>query len=331
MRNSIIILVSICFSILSCSKSGPDIVDTYDYITFYPYVQEVDGASTKALVEDENYIIENELPVIINDISTSPVFNNTSIDLSDKGLWVSEEKWVKNKEYTFYGYIQSEGTAGTLDVSRQGQEVALTQPATYSTDETVWCDYLLSYKVTPDAYTTIVGLQFERITSAIEVYISKAREDQVTLTNITVSDITNEMQYVLLDHKFADRSQTGYRNIWQQNPGVGGKVSYSRTDVGGLTRFVSGDDRFDEKFRIMKIVTVPQKMTGKLSIAYTVVENGTPSDYVAEYDLSALPVSDLKVGHKIRYYIKIDTSADVEVVVSPWKEVDFVEGTFLPK
>jgi len=61
------------------------------------------------------------------------------------------------------------------------------------------------------------------------------------------------------------------------------------------------------------------------------VENGVVSPYTAEYDLSTLPVTELMLGHRLRYYIKIDTSVDVQAVVVPWKEVDLVEGTFLPR
>lgn len=314
----------------ACGKVEHDSTD--NFITFFPYIQNVAG-ETKAIVPDENYIINQSLPVVVNDLAVNPVFNNTTINCSANGLWISKVQWNQNMEYTFYGYISSKGngTGADLTVNNKGYSVNVKQPTVYSHSEAAWSDYLLSYMVKPNPkYAPIVGLQFERITSAIEVYVSKAREDKVTLTEISISGVTNQMAYNLVDHKLEDRTQSGYRNIWSMNPGST-KVDYVRQNVGELTRFVQGDQRFDQKYLIMRVLTVPQDITGRLTLKYKVVENGTENSYSAEYDLSSLPVAKLVIGHKIRYYINIDTSVDVEAIVVPWKEVDFVEGTFLPK
>lgn len=329
MRNLTYILSGLIFLVSSCSKADEA---TGDYITFFPYVQSSDALPTKATVSDESYILDNRLPVVVNDKAVAPVFNNKTIACSENGLWISDQKWNQNLEYQFYGYIASQGngTGTSLIVSDKGYTITLTQPTAYSNDTAAWSDYLLSYIVSPDArYTPIVGLQFERITSAIEIYISKAREDKVVLTSLGLSDITNQMKYSILDHKLEDRSASGYRNIWNQVPGDS-KVDYSCPEDIELSRYMPGDDRFDQKFLMMKVLTVPQNISGTLSLSYTVVENGIENAYTAEYDLSRLSVNQLAIGHKIRYYLKIDTSADIETVVMPWKEVDMVEGTFLP-
>ena len=329
MRRLTYILCLLLFSVVSCVKQDGV---TEDYITFFPYVQNSDQGSTKAIVPDESYILSNKLSVVVNDVAVASVFNNTTIECSDNGLWISDKRWNQNQEYQFYGYIASKGTGtgAALDVSDRGRVVTLTQPTVYSNDSRAWSDYLLSYIVSPNAkYTPIVGLQFERITSAIEVYISKAREDKVVLTNLTLSDVANQMTYRILDHKLEDRTAIGYRNIWNQVAGTN-KVDYDRSESIELTRFLQGDDRFDQKFLLMRVLTVPQDLSGTLSLSYTVVENGVQNEYTAEYDLSRLSVNRVAIGHKIRYYIKIDTSVEVETVVAPWKEVDMVEGTFLP-
>mgnify|MGYP003549825228 FL=1 len=172
MRRLTYILCLFLFSVVSCVKQDGV---TEDYITFFPYVQNTDEGSTKAIVPDESYILSNKLPVVVNDVAVAPVFNNTTISCSDNGLWISDKRWDQNLEYQFYGYIASKGTGdgAALDVSDRGRVVTLTQPTVYSNDSGAWSDYLLSYIVSPNAkYTPIVGLQFERITSAIEVYIS---------------------------------------------------------------------------------------------------------------------------------------------------------------
>ena len=330
MKNVTYLLLALCFLAVSCNKEE---VAVENYITFFPYVQSVESASTKAVVPDESYIKEKGLPVVVNDIAASPVFNNTTIDCSDNGFWISDKNWDPNIEYSFYGYIASKGkgTDANVTVSNKGYAVTLVQPTEYAHNENAWSDFLLSYIVKPDPkYTPIVGLQFERVTSAIEIYISKAREDKVTLSEVSISDVTNQMTYSIMSHANEDRTQTGYRNVWSQKAGDG-KVTYSRTESIELSRFMAGDDRFDQKFLIMSILTVPQKIAGRLSLSYSVVENGVESPYTAEYDLSTLPVTELMLGHRLRYYIKIDTSVDVQAVVVPWKEVDLVEGTFLPR
>lgn len=326
----IALLFVVVVLLAACAKDGNDTME--NYITFFPYVQNVAG-ETKSIVPDEDYIIEQALPVVVNDVAVNPVFNNTIINCSANGLWISEVQWDQNVEYTFYGYIASEGngTDADLTVGNKGYSVNVKQPTAYSHSDEAWSDYLLSYKVTPNSkYMPIVGLQFERITSAIEVYISKAREDKVTLSEISISDVADQMAYTLIDHKLDDRTQSGYRNIWNMNPGST-KVNYVRQNAGELARFVQGDQRYDQKYLAMKILTVPQDIKGRLSLEYKVVENGVENSYSAEYDLSGLPVTKLEIGHKIRYYINIDTSVGVETIVVPWKEVDFVEGTFLPK
>ena len=330
MKNVTYLILALCFLAVSCNKEEASVEN---YITFFPYVQSVESASTKAVVPDESYIKKERLSVVVNDIAASPVFNNATIPYSDNGFWISDKNWDPSIEYSFYGYIASvgEGTDANVTVSNKGYAVTLVQPTVYAHDENAWSDFLLSYIVKPDPkYTPIVGLQFERVTSAIEIYISKAREDKVTLSEVSISDVTNQMTYSLMSHANEDRTQTGYRNVWSQKAGDG-KVTYSRSESIELSRFMAGDDRFDQKFLIMSILTVPQKIAGRLSLSYSVVENGVLSPYTAEYDLSTLPVTELMLGHRLRYYIKIDTSVDVQAVVVPWKEVDLVEGTFLPR
>ena len=329
MKSVTYLLLALCFLAVSCNKEEASVEN---YITFFPYVQSVESASTKAVVPDESYIKEKRLSVVVNDIAASPVFNNTIIKCSDNGFWISDKNWDPNIEYSFYGYIASKGTGtANVTVSNKGYAVTLVQPTVYAHDEGAWSDFLLSYIVKPDPkYTPIVGLQFERVTSAIEIYISKAREDKDTLSGVSKSDVTNKMTYSIMSHANEDRTQTVYRYVWSQKAGSG-KVTYCRTESIELSRFMAGDDRFDQKFLIMSILTVPQKIAGRLSLSYSVVENGVESAYTAEYDLSTLPVTELMLGHRLRYYIKIDTSVDVQAVVVPWKEVDLVEGTFLPR
>ena len=96
------------------------------------------------------------------------------------------------------------------------------------------------------------------------------------------------------------------------------------------------DSRFDPKFRMMRFITVPQDVTGTLTVVYRVNETNQTdktkwTQYTASFDLSQTAVTRWELGRKTRYYISLDTAVDLEGVIADWVDIDYMEGTFLPR
>ena len=83
----------------------------------------------------------------------------------------------------------------------------------------------------------------------------------------------------------------------------------------------------------MRFLTIPQTLIdgATLSISYRVDENGTTAEYQSDFTLSDYTPRAWYRGHKIRYFIGIDTSIKLEGFIEPWKSVDYIETTLLPK
>ena len=67
-----------------------------------------------------------------------------------------------------------------------------------------------------------------------------------------------------------------------------------------------------------------------LSLSYSVEENGRTVDYDVDFDLADFTPSVWSRGHKVRYYLSIDTSTELQGTIAKWQEVDFIESTLLP-
>ena len=100
-----------------------------------------------------------------------------------------------------------------------------------------------------------------------------------------------------------------------------------------------GKFTYDTKYRVMNFLTVHQPMheelagstrTVQLEISYIVDENGKDVPYTATFDLSEFSPAVWTRGHKVRYYLSIDTSTELTGTIAKWEEVDFIESTLLP-
>ena len=220
----------------------------------------------------------------------------------------------------------------------------LYQPTSYIHDEAAWSDYLLSYRVSVQGKNKpLVRMEMERITSGVELYISTPEGAQAVVESITFSNVSRCMRYTIAEHAISNPNLSGIRHKWvyQNISGASNtKVNYTRSANNSSSWFdvqekAEENSRFDSKFRMMRFLTVPQDVTGTLTVVYRVNETNQSdktkwTQYTASFDLSQTSVTRWELGRKARYYISLDTAVDLEGVIADWVDIDYMEGTFLP-
>ena len=337
------ILLSLSLMTLSCRKAENPSQDIgYDRDNIYFFMRDVQyGApSSKAIIESTETLKNLKLPLRVVDqyAMSTPFDGNIEMVWDDQSqLWPARRDNQGNsvawqgKDYLFYSFLSSEGNG---DVSwsknvKQADKVTITQPAAYTHDDAVWADFLMSYIVPADGrLKPLVEFEMERITAGVEVYVSTPLDPAsatITITDISIDGIRNEAEYSLVHHDNANSGLVGIRNNWVTAI-KGDERVYRRT--GNIeTKQRTTEEMFDQKFLVMRFVTVPQPVNGKLTIDYT--SNGRK--YTQTFDLSLIPsVRRWERGRKARYYVNIDTSVGLEANVAEWISVDYIEGTFLP-
>lgn len=313
-----------------------------DAILFYVKQQVVEGAASRTIVDDTYDLTTQGLPIYVYD-EQNHFAAGTEVPHYGNGVWRKDGLTWENSEYVLYAYVQSAGTgSGTnLTISGNGQTVRITQPAAYSNDPKAWADYLLSYRIAADgADRPLVQLELERVTAAVELYVSfqSSTAHAARVTGITFSGVKYEGTMTLSRHATPSdqpMEDTGMRNVWGCQPS-GVVTSYTHEAVPiTVTGFNGTDDqKYDEKYRVMRFLTIPQNLTSAntLQIDYEVqqTENGGWETYSATFDLSQFAPGEWTIGHKTRYRLNIDTSVQLEGIVEKWNTTSYIEGTFLP-
>ena len=347
--------------VVSCDKLSMQPETTGDQVLFYVSDKNFADEGTRAIVEDTEKLFELKLPLYMFDLAginsqNYKDINNTKFDYnSDYKLWRNDNiEWNTNRSYEFYGYMMSAGTGSGASVSlvreyqgNKGHCVDVYQPTAYTDNDAAWSDYLLSYRVTAEGKNKpLVRLEMERVTSGVELYISTPEGAQAVVVSMTFSNISRCMRYTIAEHAISNPNLSGIRHKWvyQNISGASNTVvNYSRSGSNANSWFtVAGkaeeDNRFDSKFRMMRFLTVPQDVTGTLTIVYRVNETSDPNnnknnwtEYTASFNLSETAVTRWELGRKTRYYINLDTAVDLEGVIADWVDIDYVEGTFLPR
>lgn len=331
----------VALAAMSCARE--DVApDEGDKIAFYVKTQQAVSASSRALIEDTGDLLNRRLPLYVTG-EGSTTLTNWPVSYTDNGVWQSNEEWINGQEYTFYAYIASPlGTAtttqgGVSNISNNGKTLTLQQPTTYSANENVWADYLLSYRVGANGSNKgLVKLDLERVTACVELYMARSEKvREVRITEITFKDVVTKATFGISYHAVADDEEGlyGMKNSWIVTPDENSKATYTFTPSSPLNTYTESDDRFDVKYRQMRFLTIPQTLIdgATLSVIYTVDENGTTVTYQSEFTLSDYTPRAWYRGHKIRYFIGIDTSIKLEGFIEPWKSVDYIETTLLPK
>lgn len=343
-------LLAVCsaWAAVSCSKADTpeQPSDTGDCIAFYVSANNTIG--TKAAIDDtESLLAMSSVPYIyVTDQEQNTAFGvNQEIRYSDNGVWRSSKQWTSGRSYQFYAYISSpgSGTKASVSVSDNGRNVTVTEPSEYSEDLglAAWSDYFLSYITTADGDTRgLVSLDFERVTTCVELYVSTPNSETVTIENVEFTNVNRSATFRITDHANSGDAVSGQmNNSWSVTTGSL-RTTYSVSDV-VVKQLPAGQDfDYDTDYRVMYFLTVPQathvEETGNeydiyLNMTYTVKESDTSTPvYTVELPLNEYRPAMWEMGHKIRYYVSIDTSVELTGTVSAWKTVDFIEGTLLP-
>lgn len=315
-----------------------------DKIAFYVKTQQAVSASSRALIEDTDDLLSiNKQPPLYVTGEGADNLANTKVDYTANGVWQSAEEWKDGQTYTFYAYIASplqtatDTQGGVSNISNNGRTLTLQQPTTYSADENAWADYLMSYRVSANGSNKgLVKLDLERVTACVELYMARSEKvREVRITEIAFKNVVTKATFGISYHAVADdeEGRYGMKNSWFVTPDENSKATYTFSPSSPLEIYTESDDRFDVKYRQMRFLTIPQTLIdgATLSISYTVVENETTASYHSDFTLSDYTPKAWYRGHKIRYFIGIDTSIKLEGFIEPWKSVDYIETTLLPK
>lgn len=326
----------VALAAMSCARE--DVApDEGDKIAFYVKTQQAVSASSRALIEDTNDLLNKRLPLYVTSEGAGS-FNSTPVSYTDNGVWQSNQEWQAG-DYTFYAYIASSDTPGGVsDISENGKKLTIQQPKTYSTSEDVWADYLLSYRVSANGSSKgLVRLDLERVTACVELYMAQSEKvGEVTIQNVTFHNVMTKAGFSISYHAVPTDEENlyGMKNQWIVDTDESSKADYSLTDTDViLDKYTDSSDRFDTRYRVMRFLVVPQTLIdgATLSLEYMVKEGDRVSRYNEDFRLSDYTPTSWNRGHKIRYFIGIDTSIQLEGTVAPWKSVDYIETTLLPK
>ena len=170
--------------------------------------------------------------------------------------------------------------------------------------------------------------------ACVELYMTRTTNPSVTVNSVTFSNVTRSATYYIRSH--GDGDFRGMKNIWQVTEADSPVFySYFGPDGNGISLNEKTDDkdRFDDSYRIMRFLVPYQSLTDghTLTVDYTASEDsGTTSKASAVFNLSGYDPEEWVYGHRIRYYVSIDTGARLEGAVDQWRDVDYIEGTFLP-
>lgn len=323
-----------CTKTAGMEQSGDDPIIFYSRSVFLQ-------SSTKGIVPDENMT----LPIYVTDDSgEASQFTAKEIPFnSANSLWYDKDiKWSA-KNYTIYAYIISPGTGPDSKIeikeetnsgNKTGKNFSVSQPSAYSENPQAYSDFLLSYpKTVNGADKPVVTLDFERTMSCVELYITKTRNNPVvTVTSACFGSVYTGAEYSLFQH--GDGNSNHMKNVWIVTENTRKDYEYKPAE-GWHVQDKDTEDRFNEKYRIMQFLTPDQPLDGMHTLTITYLASETndsePLENTVTFHLKEQDVDTWAYGHRIRYYISIDTGASIEGVVDEWKNVGYIEGTFLPE
>lgn len=336
---------------VSCAKGiGPDVPvpdDAGDKIAFY--MRTTTTADSKAMIEDTDALLALSPVLHVTDANDANVFtgNNAAVSYTGNGVWRSNINWTDGKEYSFYGYISSEGDGGgAVTAESTGTKVTITEPSDYKDDNDWWSDYLMSYRTSVNGSDRgLVNLMMERLTVGVELYMSTPNDETVILNKAEFQNINRTAAFNMTEHHvYVPGENTGIEmlNAWNITPGTGknNRTGYSVNDK-TIKRLPAGQTfDYGSDYKIMSFLAIPQptyaEETGAeyeitLHLEYKVEESrNVYKSYTTDLPLRNYRPSTWSRGHKVRYYVTIDSSIGLEGNVVSWKSIDFIEGTLLP-
>ena len=348
--------IALAAAVSSCTGTEPEdgVEDSCDNcIAFY-----VKSLPTKAIIEDTGTLNSLKPAIYVTEDLRKENFNNTRVNYLDNGVWRSDVDWASgNVNYSFYAYTYSVGggqipernpSNGTI--SNNGKTVTITQPDYYVAADNVWTDFLMSYMASASSSRpALVNLEFERVTTGVELYISASPAmENVRLNSVSFSGVIHSATFNLSEPATStdQAGSNGMKNTWLLSRDYTKVTEYEYAPEGGLqikefdpSGTTDGRFTYGSEYRVMYFLTVQQPTyeevgstprTVQLHISYTSEENGTDVPYSVTFDLSGFSPATWTRGHKIRYYLSIDTSTELKGTIAKWEEVDFIESTLLP-
>lgn len=325
---------------VACDAPAPEAGTEGSPMLFYVKQQVVEGAASRAIIEDTDDLIQKQLSLYVND--NLGEFAGIEVSFEGSGVWRNDKLIWNNQEYILYAYVKSPEENGGITVSNNGKSIQITQPTGYSADAAVWADFLLSYRVSANgADRPLVQIELERVTAGVELYVSYQANTAhaVQLTGVTFSEIRHEATMNLSYHATPSdlpQEDTGMKNVWGCIP-TGTTANYrhgTEADPISIKGFDGKRDKYDTQYRVMRFLTIPQSLSSANTLEINYQVQQTESDpwekYTATFDLSRFTPREWTIGHKTRYYLNIDTSVQLEAVVEKWNTASYIEGTFLP-
>ena len=350
MKHDFFIIVASCvlggIMNTSCSKDISSEEEDTSILFHVKSQQLVVAGTSRTIIDDTGDLWQQRQPIYVSDENSTSGISNYEVNFLSAGIWRDNNlRWNSSLNYVFYGYVSSPAPAtGNTDGpyisnSQNGRSVTITQPASYSDDDNNWADYLLSYRVrATGAERPVVNLQFERVTSGVELYITRGSNiSGAKVKRVTFSGVKRKTSMVLYTHATNESSPgaTGMKNLWRNDTETTNSVSYTKEDNVNWFEVLEFDEskgKYDSSYRFMRFLTVPQSLTAEntLEIEYEVLENGVWQPYDVVFELDNYTPSEWTIGHKVRYYLNIDTSMELQAVVERWDTSNVIEGTFIP-
>lgn len=328
----------------SCSRDIPAEKEDTSILFHVKSQQYVVAGTSRTIIDDTDDLVNQHPSIYVSDDNPTSGISNVKVDFLSAGIWRRDDlTWNSSLSYVFYGYVSSPapGEGNTdgpyISNSNNGRYVEITQPSSYDEASTHWADYLLSYRVTAKgSERPVVNLQFERVTAGVELYITRGSNiPDAKVTSVTFSGVKRKASMTLTTHATnSDTSgPTGMKNLWSNNTD-NTSASYTRQATEGIyvPVFDETKGKYDVGSRFMRFLTVPQVLSAgnTLEIAYQVLENEVWQPYDVTFELDNYTPSEWTIGHKVRYYLNIDTSMELQAVVEQWNTSNVIEGTFIP-
>jgi hypothetical protein len=269
----------------------------------------------------------------------------------------SQQDWEAGVRHTFIANAYSPDTAvssGALTISSP-TSITVTQPDTYdSSSKDGMVDYLLSqnfiYTVPVGSQPPIVRLEMEHAMSLVEINIAK----HVSFENVNVYLEEVRLEGFYRSAKMECPTPAQYGNVaGETNSDVWQYWVMGSTDaiyeINGANPYpsVTADCvplklKEDEGGVRMCFLAPPQQLESscRLYVSYWVNEKYSDEsldNYVyhqSTFNLFNYATSGgLAIwlpGHHVVYTLEVDTGIHIEGTISPWIDVDYIEGTVLP-
>lgn len=267
--------------------------------------------------------------------NTTEIFNNVTITRDgETGKWfpTTKRNWVEGSSYSFHGYAYNTTNGLTIENEKDGIEITVQQPTTYS--GATFIDYLLShsFKVADGAMKPLVPLHLEHAMTLVDIYIVRGNMFEARLKRIVFENIYSGGKMKCTEQAITN---SGDKNVWVVTPSGSRDAVYTYEPTPAIE---ITDDRETTNAR-MSIMCLPQQLAAeaKLTIVYEVNEKNTSEgadnyvEHTEEFQLYNYDPMNYLPGHHIVYTATVDSGVNLVGTVTDWKDVDYVEGTVLPE